>query len=461
MAGRISFGGLASGLPPNIVDQLVEAERIPIKNLETQKGKQENRLKLVQELETKLNAITGTIGALASTKGFSDIKLNSGDPNVITGTVDPNAAINGNWNIEVMELAQKAAAITNGFPDKDKTRIGVGYFKFQTPNGDKEVYINGDNNTLDGAAKAINAAGVGVKATVINDRSDSDEPYKLMIAGDSVGSDKAVKYPTLYFLDGDQDLYFDKEREAKNGKVKVDGFEFEIGDNKVPDIVPGVTLELKQASPGRTVNVSVKEDNEVVVGKIKTFVDAVNGVLGFVQQQNKLGKDTDTSSTLGGDGLLRSVENRIRALVQNPQYGVKGDINRLNQLGIAFNRNGTLEYDEKKFNDTLAKNPAAVQKFLAGDGFNTGFIPALKREIGTVLNTAFGPVAIRKKALQDRIGQMNDQIANKERQLSRKEDQLRNKFAKLEETMSRLKGQMGQVQAAGLGGGGGGIPGLG
>jgi flagellar hook-associated protein 2 len=183
--------------------------------------------------------------------------------------------------------------------------------------------------------------------------------------------------------------------------------------------------------------------------------------LSFIQAQNQLGKDTDTSATLGGDSLLRGIENRIRSLVQNPQYGVKSSINRLSQLGIVFTRAGVLEYDEKKFNDTLAKDPTAVQKFLAGDGFSVGFIPAVKREVSTVLNSAFGPVAIRKKALQDRIGQMNDQIANKERQLSRKEEQLRNKFAKLEETMSKLKGQMGQVQAAGLGGAGGGIPGLG
>ncbi len=150
----------------------------------------------------------------------------------------------------MIELAQKAAAITNGFPDKDKTKIGVGYFQFETPDGDKEIYINGENSTLEGVAKQINASGMGVKASVINDRSDGDEPYKLMVSGDNVGSDKAIKYPTLYFLDGDQDIYFDQEKEAKNGKVKVDGFEFEIGDNKVPDIVPGVTLDLKQANPG-------------------------------------------------------------------------------------------------------------------------------------------------------------------------------------------------------------------
>lgn len=457
MAG-ISFGGMASGLPPNIVDQLIEAERLPIKTIERNKSKQENRLKLVTDLETKINGITGTIGALASTKGFTDMKLNSGDVNVISGVVDPNVGATGSWNIEVMELAQKAAAITNGFPDKDKTQIGVGYFRFETPNGSKDVYINAGTNTLEGVANAINGSGVGVKATVLNDRSDPDNPYKLMISGDGVGADKQVKYPTLYFLDGDQDIYFDQQREGKNGRVKVDGFEFEVGDNTVKDVIPGVTLELKQASPGRSVNISVKEDMEVVSGKVKGFVDAVNGVLSFIQQQNAMTKDTDTTSTLGGDSLLRGVESRLRGLIQNVQTGVGSDVNRMNQIGIKFGRNGTLEFDEKKFNETLARNPIAVQKFLAGDGFSVGFIPTLKREIGTMMNSAFGPVAIRKRALQDRISQMDDQIANKERQLARKEEALRNKFAKLEETMSRLKGQMGQVQAAGMGGG---IPGMG
>jgi flagellar hook-associated protein 2 len=361
-----------------------------------------------------------------------------------------------------MELAQKAAAVTNGFPDKDKTQIGVGYFRFNTPDGQKEVYINGSNNTLQGAANAITAAGIGVKATVLNDRSDRDYPYKLMITGDAVGGDHSVSYPTLYFLDGDQDLYFDTEREAKNGRVKVDGFEFEVADNTVKDVIPGVTLDLKQATPGRTVNVGVKEDREVVTGKIKSFVDGVNAVLSFIQAQNALNKETDTSSTLGGDGILRSVENRLRSLIQSPQMGVGSDVNRLSQIGIVFNRNGTLEYDEKKFNDALARNPAGVQHFLAGDGFSNGFVPSLKREIGNILNSAFGPIAIRKRALQDRIQQMNDQIANKEKQLQKKEEQLRDKFAKLDATMAQLRTQGGALGAmGGGGGGGGGMPGQG
>lgn len=441
----ITIGGLGSGLPPNIVDQLIEAERAPIKGIEIKKSKQEAKLKLVEDLDTKLRAIEGSIGGLANQKGFSDIKLESGDANVVTGSVDASMAPKGNWNVEVIELAQKAAAITNGFPDKDKTQVGVGYIKFDTKDGEKEIYIDGKANTLEGVAAKINAAGVGMKASIINDRKDTDNPYRLVVSGEAVGDEHSVEYPTLYFLDGDQDLYFDDQRAAKNGRVKIDGFEFEVADNTVKDGIPGVVLDLKQASPGKSVNISVKENREIVNTKVGEFVKSMNEVLLFLQQQSAINESTDTSKTLGGDSLVRQTENRLRRLVQDPQYGV-GSIKRLNELGIEIQRNGQLKLTEDKFNATLAANPDAVRNFFAGNGFSTGFVPSLRREISTMTNTSFGQVAMRKKTLQDNIKRMDESIQNKEKQLGKKEEQLRNKFARLEETMSNLK-QQGQAVA--------------
>ncbi len=462
MAG-IRFGSINTGLPPNIVDQLIEAERIPVKQMETKKMKLEEKAKLVADLDTKVQAIRGSLGELANTRGFTDVKLTSGDPTILSGTVDPSQYQPGSWNVEVVQLAQKASVMTNGFPDKDKTEIGVGYFRFKTSDGSKDVYIDAKNNTLEGAAKAINTASIGVRASVVNDRKDADNPFKLVLSSDGVGTDKSVEYPRLYFLDGDQDLYFDGKNEAKNGIVKVDGFEFEIGDNTLKDIIPGATLELKQAAPGRSVNIGVKEDLEVVSGKIKTFVDALNGVLGFVQTQNKLTKDTDTSKTLGGDSLVRSVESRMRQLIQGTQFGLKGDIRNLNQIGITFNRAGTLDFDQKKFNSVLAAKPDQVQELFAGDGFSTGIIAAVRREVTNLTTLNVGPIANRTAGLKSQIQQIDTRIENKERQLARKEDQLRDKFAKLEETMSRIKGQGAQVaaMAGAVGGGGGGFGGLG
>ena len=454
----VRLSGFSGAIPPNLVDQLIDAERIPIKQIEAKKLKQEDTIKLVGELETKVSEITKHVGDLVSVKGFSDIKLISGDPNIIDGTVDPAAAPTGEYNIEVLQLAQTPGALTNGFPDKDKTQVGVGYIKFDTPDGEKEVYINEKNSTLEGMTSAINNSSTGLRASILEDRKDPENPFKLMVTGMKTGDNKNVTFPKIYMLDGDQDLYFDTERPSQNAKIKVDGFEIEVPENKVDSVIPGVSLNLKAAAVGKQIKVHVKEDMEKISGKIKEFVDAYNGALGFIQGQAKLQKSPngkDKLGPLGGDSMLRTIESSLRRIIQNPVTGVAAGnkVTRLNQLGIEFNRNGTLNFSQEKFNTALNSEPQAVVNFLRGDGFKTGFVPTLKREIGNLLNGQFGAIANRKKGLQDKVNRMNDQIAQKERSIEKKEEMLRKKFADMEAKVSSMQGQGNAFKAMSAGGG--------
>ncbi|MFP5519704.1 MAG: flagellar filament capping protein FliD [Bdellovibrionia bacterium] len=449
MAG-IRITGMASGLPPNIVEQIMDAERIPVKNMEGQVKKEDDKLKLVTELETKVTDITKNLNELTGSGGFLDKKFVSGDANVVDGTVDPNTAIAGEYQIEVIQLAQKPAAISKGFADRDKTTLGTGYLKFETGDGVKEVYIKKESSTLDGVARQINNSGLGLKAQVLEDRKDPEAPFKLVVSGLKTGADNKVTFPTIYLLDGDEDMYFEDSRPAQNAKIKVDGFEVEIPENQVKDLVPGVTLDLKGAAPGRPIRMTVKEDLEVISGKVKTFVDSYNAALSFIQSQNKLQAGPGGNQRLGplgGDSLLRTVENTLRRAIQNPQLGVQSPVQRLNELGIEFNRNGTLEYNQKRFESAVAANPQGVAAFLRGDGFATGFVNTLKRDVSNLTNNAFGVLANRKKGLTDKIKQMNQRIDNKEKQLEKKEDTLRKKFSDLETKMSQLNQQGSAFQA--------------
>ena len=453
MAGfRIT--GMASGLPPNIVDQIMEAERIPIKNIEQKKTKLEDTQKLVTDLETKITDITKNLNELLSNKGFTDLKLVSSDPSIIDGSVDPNAVVTGDYGIEVLQLANKPGAISNGFKDRNVSQIGVGYLKFNTPSGKKEVYINPSNSTLDGIAAQINASPFGLRATVIEDRADKSEPFRLMVTGLASGADQQVDFPTVYMLDGDQDFYFDRKRPAQNAKIKLDGFELELSENQTDKVIPGMSLDLKQAAPGREIRVNVKENFEAISGKIKSFVDAYNAALGFIQNQSKMSKDgagRDRLGPLGGDSLLRRVETSLRRIIQNPQIGLGSDITRVIDIGIEFNRNGTLNFSQEKFNKVLNSNPKGVAAFLRGDGFNVGFVPTLKREIGYLLTPSTGVLSNRKKSISDRIDRMNQSIDSKERQLVRREEGLRKKFSDLEAKMSGIQRQGAALGAMGAG----------
>jgi len=454
MAG-IRISGLASGLPPNLVDQVIEAERLPLKSMGEKKQKVEDKVKLVTDFETKINDISKNLNTMIGARGFTDRKFSSSFPDIIGGTLDPDKAESGEWNIEVTQLAGKPSVVTNGFPDKDQTTIGVGYIRFNTAEGEKEVYIDEDNSTLDGIAAKINQSGTGMRATVINDRSNKEESYKLQITGMKTGDDNEVEFPTVYMLDGKRDFQFVSSIKSQNAKFKLDGQEFEVGENIVKDVIPGVVLDLKRAQVGTPVRLSITENNEVISDKIKGFVDAYNAALGFIQTQNKLTKDkegNDRLGPLGGDSMLRMTESRLRSIIQDPQM-TPSRYKRLIELGVEFNRNGTLNFNQEKFSKMVAADPQGVATFFRGDLVRNGFVPSLRNKIAQIVDPSTGTVTNRKKNYQSQVSQMDKRIEQKERNLARTEDQLRTKFAKMEEAMSKIQSQ-GAAAKASLGGGG-------
>ena len=73
MAIRVT-GLSGGGLPPNLVEQVIEAERAPIQKMQADKTKIEDKVKLVSEFETKLNDINKNITTLVGAKGINDMQ---------------------------------------------------------------------------------------------------------------------------------------------------------------------------------------------------------------------------------------------------------------------------------------------------------------------------------------------------------------------------------------------------
>ena len=60
--------------------------------------------------------------------------------------------------------------------------------------GTKSITIDSTNNTLAGIRDAINAAGMGVTATIVNDGSGT--PYRLSLTSTSSGASNSLKITT-------------------------------------------------------------------------------------------------------------------------------------------------------------------------------------------------------------------------------------------------------------------------
>lgn len=452
----ISFGSINSGLPKDIVQQIVAAEKIPLEQMTARKGKIENKKALLGDLTQRVESLRGDIYASKSARSFREFAVNVSDDWAAV-SVDKNLAEPGAYQLEILQLAQKSSAISNGVEDKDETYLGVGYLQYELPNGDsKEVYIDSDNSSLTGVAKLINKDGEnGMHANVVNSHDGTDKPWKIIITLEDTGDDAKAEFPDLYLVDGVEDIYFDNQRDAQDAKVKLDGFELEVPSNRTTELIPGATIDLKKAMPGEELTIEITEDTLKISDKVQGLVDKINNILSFIKEQNALDESVDTSQTLGGDLTLQTLESRIRgSIFKNIETDFGG--RRIGDLGITFQRDGLVKLDGEKLKAKLDANYQEVEQIITGKftkerGKIDGFIDHLDGLVTTALKRPSGVLTSRKEGLESQIRQIDRKIESKQRHVNKKEQMLKAKFARLEETMSRIKSQGSGL--AGLGGG--------
>ena len=425
--------------------------------MENRKGKIEDKKALVTQLTSLVENLRGEVLKNKGARSLREVKINTGESTAISVTADKNIADPGKHSIEVLQLASKSSAISNGVEDKDKTYVGVGYIKAVLPSGEeKEIYVDQEHATLTGIAKLINGdPDLGLRANVINDGKDEDAPFRLIISMQDTGDENRAEFPYLYLVDGEVDLYLDDEKPAQDAKIKLDGFEVEVPSNRVTDLIPGLTIDLKKAKPGEEISLEVTEDIEKIGGKVTTLFDSINNLLKFIKEQNTLNEKSDTSRTLGGDLTLTTIESKIRTAIFTPIKTDHGTF-RIGDFGVNFERSGLIKFDQPKFEAALANNYKAVAETLTGSftikgGKVNGFIDTLEDAAKTLLATPNGALYTRKQGLESQINQIDRQIANRQRAISSKEEILKAKFARLEETMAKIRGQGAGLAGMGQG----------
>lgn len=452
----ISFGSISTGLPKDIVKQIMSAEQVPIQNMEKQKSKITDKKGLVDQLLKLSEEVRGNLATNANARALRELKVDTNN-DIIGVTTDKTRTLPGSYQFEVVSMAQKSSAMSTGFEDKDESYVGVGFIRFTMPDGEsKDVYVDSDNASLSGISKLINKnSDLGVTANVINDGSGTDTPWRLVLSLNKTGDDSAVDFPYFYFIDGDQDFQLEFQREAHDAKVKLDGFEIEASDNKIKDLIPGVTIDLKKAKPGEEFSINITEDVDAVGAKVSDLVTKLNAVLKFIKDQNTMDEKTDTSRTLGGDIMLSTLQGRIHSAVFKDVQTDSG-FRRVGELGLTFNREGMLDFDQKKFQATVSKDYNMVSQILTGtfgeEGKSEGFMDNLNGAMGAVLRMPDGLIQSRKRSLQSNIDQIDRRISQKQKYLEDKERNLKDKFSRLEGTISRIKSQGAGVAAMGAAG---------
>ena len=448
----VSLGSINTGLPKDIVQQIIAADKGPLRNMETQKEKFASKMKLLDEFIGLMKELQSELTKNQTAQSFRELKSTFRD-DLVDVTTDKNIAQASAHQFEVLQLAQKSSALSNGFEDPENVYLGVGFFSYERPDGtSKEIYIDDENANLRGFAKLINDGSDNkMTAKVINDGKGGDTPWRLLIAFQGTGDERKISFPNFYLLDGEEDFELEFERAAKDAKVKLDGFEIEVPDNKVNDLIPGVTIDLKKAAEGDEFTINITEDIKKITAKISLFVDKINVILKFINEQNAIDAKTDTSKTLGGDITLTNLERQLRSIIFR-SYQTNEGLQRLGDLGATFQRDGLLSLNKEKFESESNSSFLTISEMFNGritpDGLRTGgLIQDLTQILDRSLRFPDGVILNRKKGIQSRIDQIDRRIEQKQKVIEQKEKRLKEKFSKLEGTISRIKSQGTGLQA--------------
>lgn len=365
----------------NRVQKTMSAQNGVATKLNTALKADQTKLSGLGQLKSALSAFQ-TLAASLSGSGLSTSASVSAK-SVLTASSSA-AAKAGTYALDIKQLAQGQFLTSEGFAAADsklgsgaitsvKIDFGTASAKGFTLNGStasKAITIDSSNNTLDGIAAALKAAGLDAKVV-----KDEDGKYALALTGASgaansmrisVTGDAALKSLLSFDPDGSQKLK--QGVAASNAVLTVGDKQITSASNTLDQAIAGLTLKL--TGTGKT-EVTVAQDASQIGNNLKSFVSAYNELNKKLQALQK--------GDLKGDTALNQAISQFNTLLKS---GGGVSQSALTAAGLGQDANGNLVLDDKKLQAALKTDATAVSKLFTNEG--RGLADLLASQAGTL-----------------------------------------------------------------------------
>lgn len=405
-----------------------------------------------------IDQINSRLGSNNSTRA----RINDTGDGILIESTNSSAAT----QISVRDLTGTTARSLN----LNSTSTGTG--ASNRVDGSFERVITVDpSKTLTQLSDAINSAGVGLLASVVNDGSAN--PYRLSLTSRNSGTAGAVTIDT-----GAVNLGLNTVAKARNALLfygsddPTRALAIESNSNSVTNAVPGVTLNLVSASNTPT-SVSVTSDTDAMVTEIGKFVTGFNALLDSIDNRSKYDADSNTRGVLLGDSTSQELRRSVVSMIQSKAEGVNSQYQFLFDVGVQLNSDGNLELKEDKLRAALERDPQGVADLfsgrvqaannssreiydnnvligrvtenVAGRITTRGVFEMLADNLDLYTRSTDGKLARRSKLLDTQIKSQNDYIDNLNKKLDNKRTLLQRQFAAMEEAIGKIQSQSGSI----------------
>ncbi len=426
----ISAPGVGSGLDvSSIVDQLMSIERVPLQRMEASKRDLETQLSAFGQLKSALSTFQTAFDSLKTLDSFEIYKAESSNEGAFTATADSTAAVGFN-SIQVVTLAESHKMGSVAIADTDTTTLGGA--------GDQMTFtINGNAFTVDvggltlsGIRDAINDAAdnTGVSASIITENAGSN---RLVLTATETGNANAINISSTGTVGTDLGLTDINDPSQLDSEILIDGlYTITRSSNTIDDAISGVTLSLLSETTTAD-QLTITRDVESVQESVQTFIDAFN------ELNTVFGNLSGEGNDLEADNTIRSIENQIRGVFNTPPAGLTGSFTYLSEVGVSFQRDGTLSLDAAALETAIGSNFSGLAEMFAND--DQGYLFRLDGLIDNFVQTD-GLIKAREDGLNTRIDTTEQRILDMEFRLELREQRLLDQFTNLDALMGQLNG---------------------
>ena len=431
----LSFGSATSGQGFDVattVTQIQASEQAIETPWQTQLATLQAQDTVFSSLGTDLSTLTTSLQALTDFDGvFSEKEGASSNTDVLSLSSASATAVAGSHTIVVGNLAQTSSDASTAISNPTDTLSGSLTIQGTTFNVD-----SADNDTtLASLSAAINAAGIGVSASVITDTSGS----RLSIVSGTSGAAGQLAISSSLSGASSGSITFQTGQPGLDANLTVDGVSITSSSNTVTNAIPGVTFQLLAASAS-PVQVQITNDTADIGTAMNSFVSAYNKVVTDINTQE--GNDSSGNpEPLFGNPTISMLQSALSGALFGTS--ASGAIKDITQLGLSVNNDGTLTLDADTLNSALNSNFADVTGFLQNAG-------SFGQTMATTLNNLGaqapdGAIFLAQQQNSTQEAALNLDITNENSVLATQKTTLTNELNTANQILQSIPSQLNQV----------------
>jgi flagellar hook-associated protein 2 len=375
-------------------------------------------------LTTSLQALTDFQGAFAEKQGSSS------NTDLLSLTAADATSVAGSHTVVINSLAQTSSEVSSAISNASDTLSGN-----VTIQG-HEFDIDSTDNTLSTLSAAINAADIGVKASVITDSSGS----RLSLVSGTSGAAGQLTVTSSLSGAASGGIAFQVGQAGKDASLTVDGVSVTSSSNTVSNAIPGVTFQLLGSSAGSEIQVEITNDNTDIETAMNSFVTAYNAVIKDINTQE--GNDSSGNpEPLYGNPTLAMIQSQLTGSLF--AGAASGEIGNITHLGISMNNDGTLSLNADAFNSALTSNFSDVVGFLQNSGSFGQTMATTLNNLGTQAPNGAVYLAQQQNSAQEKA--LNTDISNEDAVLAAQKTQLTDELNTANQILQSIPSQLNEV----------------